>query len=238
VGAAGLLSGHGEAWSIANPGNAAARRELRDAILAAAGPQLRGSGALLDCGCGTGWLLEALAGAGVEAERLYGIDFDPRRVEAAARRVPAAEVAHGDACELPFPNGSFAAVFHVVSLSSVGGTSSVRAALREACRVLAADGLLLVYEPRLPNPLNHRTRRLRDADLAAAGMTIADSTSLTLLPPLGRRLGRFTPALHPWLSRLRPLRSHRLLALRRQGASVPPGARSAAARRSVRPPPR
>jgi SAM-dependent methyltransferase len=205
---------HRRAWSAANPGNRAAREELLGAIRRAAGPLLCGGGDLLDCGCGNGWLLEALVAAGVASERLHGADADADRVAAAARRVPGAAVILADAGGLPYPDRSFAAVFQIVSLSSMGGAEPARAALAESRRVLAPGGLLLVYEPRLPNPLNRRTRRLRHSDLEAAGLAIAESSSLTLLPPLGRRLGRLTPALHPRLSRLPPLRSHRLLALR------------------------
>lgn len=230
----------GRDWSTANPGNRAARRELLDAILAAAESQLRGDGALLDCGCGTGWLLEALVAAGVAPRRLHGVDADPARVEAAARRAPGATALVADARDLPYPDGSFAAVFHVVSLSSMGSAESVRAALAETRRVLASEGVLLAYEPRLPNPFNRRTRRLRRSDLKAAGLAVAEARSLTLLPPLGRRLGPLTPALHPLLSRPPPLRSHRLLLARRADARLAPlsGGESSAGRTLERPLPR
>lgn len=207
------LSPRRESWSSANPGNRAAREELRVAVLAAAAPQLRGDGKLLDCGCGFGWLLAALA-AEVDPRRLFGVDRDPDRVEAAGRRVPGATVLAADALDLPFPDRQFAAVFQLVALSSFGAADRVRAALAESARVLAPDGVLLIYEPRLPNPLNRETRRLRGADLEAAGLTVSDSRTLTLLPPLGRRLSTLTPTLHHRLSRLPPLRSHRLLACR------------------------
>ncbi len=170
-------------------------------------------------------------------ERLHGVDLDPERVEAAARRVPGVDARVADARELPYAAASFAAVLHVVSLSSFGPADSVRAALAETRRVLAPGGVLLVYEPRLPNPLNRRTRLLRRGDLEAAGLRVSEARSLTLLPPLGRRLGRLTPRLHPPLSKLPPLRSHRLLVhragpLRAGGA----GGEPAAARTRTQPP--
>lgn len=201
-------------WSAANPGNRAARAELLAAVLGAAAPQLRGEGALLDCGCGYGWLLAALVEAGAEPRRLHAVERDRERAEAAARRVPGAVVLNADARDLPFADGEFAAVFQLVSLSSFGSARSVGEALAESRRVLSPDGLLLVYESRLPNPFNRGTRRLRRADLGAAGLEVRGARSLTLLPPLGRRLGALTPALHPRLSRVAPLRSHHLLTCR------------------------
>lgn len=211
MGATRRLSPPARAWSAANPGNRAAREELLAAIRDAVGAQLSGRGDLLDCGCGTGWLLEALAGDGVAPSRLHGVDVDPARAEAARRRVPDASTALADARELPFDDGAFDAVFHVVSLSSIGAAPSVRAALAESRRVLAPGGALVVYEPRLPNPFNRDTRLLRHADMEAAGVPVSESRSLTLLPPLGRHLGRLTPSLHRRLAALPPLRSHRLL---------------------------
>jgi SAM-dependent methyltransferase len=211
------LSAPRTAWSVANPGNRAARKELLDAITAAAGSALAGGGDLLDCGCGTGWLLEALAAEGVAPRRLHGVDADPERVKAATRRVPGASVSVADARALPFADRAFDAVFQVVSLSSVGPAGSIRAALAESRRVLAPGGVLVVYEPRLPNPLNRRTRRVRRADLEATGLSVDEARSLTLLPPLARRLGRLTPLFHRRLSALPPLRSHLLLVHRASG---------------------
>jgi SAM-dependent methyltransferase len=221
VGTARPLS-RSRSWSAANPGNAAARRELFAAIQTVASEQIRGGGDLLDCGCGTGWLLESLAAAGVAPGRLHGVDLDPERAAAAARRVPGAAVRIADARSLPYADGTFAAAFHVVSLSSAGSATAVREALAEGRRVLAPGGVLVVYEPRLPNPFNRRTRRLRRADFAAAGLAVSEVRSLTLLPPLGRRLGRLTARLHPRLSRWPPLRSHRLLVHRAAGEQALP----------------
>lgn len=211
MGATRRLSPPARAWSAANPGNRAAREELLAAIRDAAGAQLSGGGDLLDCGCGTGWLLGALAGDGLAPSRLHGVDVDPGRAEAARRRVPGASIVVADARDLPFAEGAFDAVFQVVSLSSFGAAEAVRAALAESRRVLAPGGALVVYEPRLPNPFNRDTRLLRRGDMETAGVPASESRSLTLLPPLGRRLGRLTPSLHRRLAGLPPLRSHRLL---------------------------
>jgi len=202
------------AWALDNPGNAAIREELLTRIRRAAEPELRGPGEILDLGCGTGWCLRALAYAGVQPDRLHGVDLLPTRVAAAQSAVPAARVAVGDARRLAFDDGRFALVLMLTLLSSLNSAAAVREALREARRVLAPGALLLCYEPRFANPLNPQTRLVRDRDLAAAGVVPSDETALTLLPWLARRLGLKTPARYARLAGLGPLRTHRLIAYR------------------------
>ncbi len=81
-------------------------------------------------------------------------------------------------------------------------------------RVLAPGGLLLVYEPRVPNPLNRHTLMVRDSDLDAAGIRSREQVSLTVLPALARRLGGRTEARYERLGRLPFLRTHRLISCR------------------------
>jgi SAM-dependent methyltransferase len=203
------------AWAADNPGNVAMRSELLRHVRAAAEQEIRGAGDILDIGCGNGWWLQTLREEGVSPERLFGIDSQPGRVAAAGRAVPGADVVVGDASDLGFEDGRFSLVLMFTILSSLGSRELVRGALREARRVLSPGGLLLCYEPRLPNPLNPRTRLLRDSDLAAAGLESRSEVSLTVMPWLARRLGSNTQSRYSLLSRVPPLRTHRLIAYRR-----------------------
>jgi SAM-dependent methyltransferase len=200
------------AWAADNPGNVAIRGELLSYILRLARAQIESSGPILDLGSGTGWLLRALANAGVSAQRLTGLDVQPSRVAAARQAVPGARVMVADVRRLALPDGEFSLVLMLTLLSSLGSAGAVRQALAEARRVLAPGGLLLCYEPRVPNPLNRRTRLIGDGDLAAAGIVPHEDTTLTLVPALARRLGRRTPERYARLARLRALRTHRLIA--------------------------
>jgi SAM-dependent methyltransferase len=190
-------------WSAANPGNRAIRDEVAAAMLQAAAPALRGGGDLLDAGCGHGWWLERLIGAGVAPERLHGIDRDVERVVGARRRAPGASVVQGDLRALPYGPGRFGAVFLLTVLSSVDGPER---AVAEAWRVLAPGGLLVVWEPRVPNPLNRATTLVRPAVVARVAGPPSASRTLTVLPWLARRLG----GAYPRLARVRALRTHRL----------------------------
>jgi ubiquinone/menaquinone biosynthesis C-methylase UbiE len=145
---------------------------------------------------------------------LHGIDLQPGRVTAAREAAPGAEIQVGDARNLRLPDESFTVVLQLTLLSSLGSHRAMREALGEGMRVLAPGGLLLVYEPRVPNPLNRHTLLLRDEDLDAAGLTPRQQVSLTVVPALARRLGRRTQERYARLARLPFLRTHRLVAYR------------------------
>lgn len=201
------------AWSTRNPGNVAARAELSQALLEAAADRIAAREDALDVGCGTGWLLEALAGTGAQPRKLHGVELDRTRANGARARVPGAAITNDDARAMRFSDGMFGVVFLIVVLSSLEPPGA-QAALAEARRVLSPGGTLLVYEPRIPNPLNRGTHVVRRSDFDQAGIMPRTERSLTLLPQIGRHLGPLTPALHSRLSRVSALRSHRLITYR------------------------
>jgi ubiquinone/menaquinone biosynthesis C-methylase UbiE len=188
----------------------ALREEVERALVAGTAGELAGDGPLLDLGCGTGWWLEALAARGIEPARLHGIDLAEERVVAARARVPGATVCAGDARQLPREDGTFAAVYLLLVLSSLESDAAVADALREARRVVRPGGAIAVWEPRVPTPWNPRTRWIRAAELQAGLGPETESRTLTLLPPLARRLGAATERLYPMLGAGGLLRTHRL----------------------------
>ena len=202
-----------KAWAADNPGNVAIREELLAAIWELAGPELRGEGAILDLGCGAGYWLEALTRGGIAERRLHGIDLIERRAKAAARRIRAAAVTHGDGAALPHRDGEFELVLLLTVLSSLPAARASRV-LEETRRVLRPGGLILVYEPRMPNVANRETRLVRRVELERDNR-LEESVSLTLLPALARRLGQLTPRLYPALAGCPALLTHRLSSFRR-----------------------
>ncbi len=203
------------AWSPANAGNRAIRDELARAALAEA--PLPRSGDVLDAGCGSGWWLRRLAAEGMAPGRLHGVDLLDERLRAAAAACPGAAITKGDVTRLPYEDRRFAAVFLLTVLSSLPDREAIRRALGEARRILVPGGSLVIWEPRVPNPLNRHTRLVTRADLRAATGLEPRSRTLTVLPPLSRRLGRATAALYPPLARVPALRTHRLHVLTAPG---------------------
>jgi SAM-dependent methyltransferase len=191
-------------WAADNPGNQAIRAELLAGVVELAAERLDGCGAILDIGCGGGWLLEQLGRRAVEPQRLHGVDLIASRVQAARRRLPEADIRLADARKLPYPDAEFELVTLLTCLSSMPDRHAVRRALAEADRALAPGGLLLVYEPRLANPFNRATVTVTPRLLQSALGQPAEVRRLTAFPPLVRRLGGLNKRLYPPLSRLVP----------------------------------
>lgn len=179
---------------------------------------LRGSGALLDIGCGWGRWTIAAAHAGFVAE---GIDPDGAAV-AAAQRIAAqigsrARFAVGRAEELPFADASFDAAFSFSVLQHLPA-DTVWATFQEIRRVLRPGGVALVEMPNRYGALN-TVRRLRStgapmryytpAELRQLGQVVGATTleadaflslnaqpsDIDLLPPAGRAVVRCSTGL-------------------------------------------
>jgi glycosyltransferase involved in cell wall biosynthesis/SAM-dependent methyltransferase len=202
-------------WSADNPGNLAIRAELFERAWAVAGGELGRADAVLDIGCGTGWWLAALAAEPRAHADLYGVELLSARADAAQLRVPEAEIATADARRLPFDDHRFDVVSLFTALSSLERAGDVGLVVAEARRVLARDGALLIWEPRVPNPRNRATLHVSGQTLSRAlsGMVV-EVDSITLVPAIARALGSRAPDLYPRLAGLPMLRTHRLVCAR------------------------
>ena len=198
------------AWSAVNPGNVAIREELLKRILEVAALQIAGTGRILDAGCGTGYWLERMVASGVAPERLAGVDVLAHRLRARPTLPAGMELRQADVRALPYEDATFDVVLMLTVLSSLETRSDVVRAAEEAARVLSRGGMLVVYEPRLPNPLNRATRRFRASELVGVLGSPRQNHTVTLLPAVARRLGRRGVGLYPRLVHVSPLRSHRL----------------------------
>jgi len=104
-------------------------------------------GAVLDIGCGYGFLLERFA----PDYRLFGVDISEHAVAMAAQRLPAASVAVADIQQgLPFP-GPFRAVLLINVLEHLARPADAAAVLHD---VIAPGGLCVVHLPAINNACN------------------------------------------------------------------------------------
>lgn len=102
---------------------------------------------ILDVCCGTGALLELLAGR-YPAARVVGLDFAPGMLHVAERRlertgIPRPALVRGDQHDLPFADGSFDLVTNAFGLRNA---DDYRRSLAEMRRVLAPGGVLAILE--------------------------------------------------------------------------------------------
>lgn len=174
---------------------------------------------ILDVGCGNGYVLGLLKQVGATPVNLHGIDLLPERIEIARAKHPGIAFQVGNAEKLPYEDSSFNLVLLFTLLTSVLDQKMRANIAAEVARVLQPGGWILWYDFRYNNPRNKNVRGIGRRDLKRLFPDFACfPESITLLPPLARRLGPATSLLYPPLSTIRPLRTHYLGLLRRRGA--------------------
>lgn len=207
-------------WDGRNAGNQAMQDERDRAVLqtlATSAPTSLERLRILDLGCGAGTMLQTLADRGADADRLVGLDVRGERIATARRLHPDVGLfIHASGTSLPFPDGAFDVVVMSTVLSSVTDDRVATRLAAEVSRVLAPGGIVVCYDLRYPNPSNRNVAPVSLGRLRRLfpGMSVTSRT-LTLLPPLARRLGGLADTAYRPLAAARPLRSHRLSVLRR-----------------------
>lgn len=173
--------------------------------LSQGGPQID---SILEIGCGDGSVVASLCASGV-ARRGVGIDLLSEHVERAHHDFPSLEFRVGDAAELPFAAATFDAVLASTVLSSVPPGERRLAVLREVDRVLRPGGVFCWYDMRVRSPSNPDVRPFTSIEVEAAlpGYELR-TRSLTLAPPIARRLGPLTSIAYPVLAAFPFLRTH------------------------------
>jgi ubiquinone/menaquinone biosynthesis C-methylase UbiE len=207
-------------WSRGNRGNQAMTRERHEVLL----ELLRDHGQwpltgrkILDVGCGGGELLAFFRANGASDSGLFGVDLLPARIEAAQRLLPSARLSVGNGESLDFPDASFDLVTLFVVFSSILSSQMTRQLAREIARLVRPGGAIVIYEFRVPSPLNRHTRAVRRAEVRRLLPEFElHSRSLTVVPPLARRLGPATGLLYPLFAALPFMRTHNLMLLRRR----------------------
>ena len=201
-------------WSLENPGNVAISQE-RSRVLAkmldrAAFTPL-GDKRILEVGCGQGRVLQDLVELGARPGFLAGVDLRTEAIDAARSRWPEVDLRVADGQRLPFVAESFdvVAVFTVFSSILEGKISKMVA--REISRVLKPGGGVVHYDFQYRNPWNPEVRGINRVEVETLFPGFrGEWTSLTLLPPLARRLGPLTAFAYPALAAVAALRTHLL----------------------------
>jgi demethylmenaquinone methyltransferase/2-methoxy-6-polyprenyl-1,4-benzoquinol methylase len=154
------------------------RRWRRLTVAAAVRPGDR----VLDVCCGTGDLAVEASRAGGE---VTGLDFSPRMLERARRKLHTVAWVEGDALELPFADESFDAA--TVGFG-VRNLADLERGLQELRRVLRRGGRVAVLEITRPKgPLRHFYALWFDRIVPLLGKALPGGAAYTYLPASVRR---------------------------------------------------
>ncbi|MGH6811269.1 MAG: class I SAM-dependent methyltransferase [Methylocella sp.] len=146
---------------------------------------------------------------GALPKNLFGVDLMPKRIEAAKQRYPGIQFTQGNAEHLDFEETFFDLVLLFTVFTSILDNRMSRNVAGEVERVLKPAGVVVWYDFRYNNPYNHNVRGMtKEAIRMFFPNFRLKLRTVTLLPPLARRLGRATAALYPILSSLPCLRTH------------------------------
>ena len=204
----------GSRWDRANLGNQAILSERRRRMRRLLEAPLTGK-RILEVGSGTGAELAWMVELGARPADLVGVDLLADRVASARSTHPAIRFEAGNAERLEFPDASFDLALAITVFSSILDGSMQSNVAAEMARVLRPGGAVLWYDVRYdshanPNVKAVPARRVRELFPSLQG----ELRSVTLLPPLARRLGPLV-SLYPALASIPPLRSHLIGLLRK-----------------------
>ena len=166
---------------------------------------------ILDIGCGTGRTLLPFVLYGASMEDCFGVDILENRIKTAQATLADMNFVCCSADELPFEKEAFDVVTMFTCLSSVLDNEIRQRICREALSVLRPGGCFLIYDFRVNNPWNKETRRVTLSELKGYFPELTClSRTLTLIPQLGRIIGRYSPTACGLLSLVPFLRTHRI----------------------------
>jgi SAM-dependent methyltransferase len=191
-------------WSLENPGNRAILEE-RNEILSHSGPAAETAlqPRVLDLGCGAASIVP-----GVEGSMLIGIDLLLERL-VDDNHGDYVGLVNGDGCQLPFANESLDVILLFTVLSSVVALDARESIAAEAARTLRSGGRVIWYDMRYRSPGNRAMAPVSRRSLKRLFPSFRhELRSLTVLPPVARKLGSRTSTIYPMLTRVPFMRSH------------------------------
>jgi ubiquinone/menaquinone biosynthesis C-methylase UbiE len=210
----------GDRWSQANAGNRwmlAERRRAFKRLLSRAGLVPFGDRRAIEVGSGTGSELAWLLQVGARPSNLVGVDLLPGRVTTARRAHPQIEFRAANAERLDFSDGSFELAMAITIFSSILDRTMAANVAAEITRVLKPGGGLLWYDVRYDSVSNPNVKAVSRARVRELFPTLQGNLeTVTLLPPVARRLGVATRLAYPTLALLPLLRGHLVGLLRKQ----------------------
>jgi SAM-dependent methyltransferase len=206
---------HGSRYRWSNPGHLFMMQDLERRLLRALDREGRlplADKRVLEIGCGSGHFLRELVKWGATPDQLTGIDLLEDRLEAARRLCPqGVRIEAMDAANTDFDTGAFDLVLQFTVFTSILSDDVRQRVAREMLRLTAPGGRIVWYDFRVNNPSNPDVRAVTRQQLRALFPKARIALeSVTLAPPLARRLAPRAWWLCSALARVPMLRTHYL----------------------------
>jgi SAM-dependent methyltransferase len=174
---------------------------------------------ILDVGCGSGQSLIDFESWGARRDNLAGIDLLESSVHLSRLRLcspgRAADIRVGNAGHLPWPDRTFDIVNQSTIFTSILSVALRRSVAQEMVRVARPGGVILWYDFKVNNPSNPDVRRVGAAEIRSMFPECeVRLQSLTLAPPIARRLVPVSWTAALLLEKMRVLNTHYLGVIR------------------------
>ncbi|MEO8538962.1 MAG: class I SAM-dependent methyltransferase [bacterium] len=211
--------------SILNPGNllmVQERERFLAGLLRRAGWHSLDTITGFEAGCSTGYNLRLLVQWGGRPENMAGIDLDSAAVDYCRAHAPEIRVHGGSADAVPEEASTFDLTLAFTLFSSVPNEDVTRGIARELIRVTKPAGLIVVYDMRRRSPGNRNVHSISRDDIRRwFPRCQLTARSMTLAPPIARRVGMWAPWMYGPLAKIPFLRTHAMYVLRRPADSPP-----------------
>ena len=173
---------------------------------------------ILEIGCGAGYWLRQFIQWGATPGNVAGVDLLPDRISRARELCPSGvELQCREASNLNFSNDSFDIVFQSMAFSSILHTPMKEAVAKEMMRVVRPQGFILWYDCFVNNPRNPDVKGIGKGELGRLFPECRiQCARITLAPPLGRLLGRFSASAYRLASSLRVTCTHYLAVIEKK----------------------
>lgn len=165
----------------------------------------------LDLGSGELTLFEDISALGFDSARSIASDILLWRLLRGRDQKRGHNLVNASARQLPFGDESFDLISQFTMMTSILDSTLKKEISEDILRVLRPGGYLLWYDFRVNNPGNKNTRAIGAEELRELFSPLkANLKTITLLPPLARKIGLVSDRLLKFLNIFPMLRTHYL----------------------------
>ncbi|UCD84904.1 MAG: class I SAM-dependent methyltransferase [Deltaproteobacteria bacterium] len=172
---------------------------------------------IFDIGCGSGGWLRDLLQYGAKPENLYGIELLHDRFEKANYLCPNMNITQGNAVKIEYDDEMFDIVLQSTVFTSIMDYEIKKRIAIEMLRVLSKDGIILWYDFRYNNPNNPDVSGIKKREIKELFPECDyEFKTVTLLPPLVRKLAKISWLTCFLLNMITFLRTHYFAVIRKR----------------------